>query len=134
MYLRNARLCIHICRCLIIETALQLSTLTGQLLRIQRQVLTTGSRSRNRLETGYIVRAAEFASAYTEAADKAGLLARSDLLHLDPDTEFFSKDLDELTEVHTPVSDVIEYRLCTVSLELDITYLHIQAKLGGNLP
>ena len=133
MHLRNTRLSIHIGSCLIIQTTFELSALTGQLLRIQRQVLTAGRRSRNRLETRYIVRAAEFTSAYTESSDKSGLLSSSDLLHLDTDTEFLGKDLDQLTEIHSSVCDIIKYRLGSVTLELHITDLHLQAKLGSNL-
>ena len=60
-------------------------------------------------------------------------MAGADLLHLDPYPEFFGVDLDELAEIHPAVRYVIENGLCPVSLELHVTYLHVQVQLLGNL-
>ena len=90
-------------------------------------------RSRDRLEARDIVRAAELSSADTETSDESGLLTCSDLLHLNPDAELLCKHLDQLTEVHTAVGDIIEDRLGAVSLELHITDLHLKSELGSDL-
>ena len=42
--------------------------------------------------------------------------------------ESVGKHLDELTEIHTPVGDVIEYRLVAVALVFHIAYFHLQSE------
>ena len=47
--------------------------------------------------------------------------------------EGIGENLDELAEVHTFVSDVIEDSLVAVSLIFYITYFHLQTEIFGNL-
>ena len=61
------------------------------------------------------------------------LLSRTDLFHLNAHMEGIGKNLDELAEVHTFVSDVIEDSLVAVSLIFYITYFHLQSEIFGYL-
>ena len=83
---------------------------------------------------------ASFAAADAQAADQAGFLPCPDLLHLHPDVELLGEILDQLTEVHAAVGDVVEDGLRAVALELHVPDLHLQAQvlvglgLAVNLP
>ena len=101
-------------------------------LLIQGKILDSRRRSGDRLEVGDEPCAAELPSADSDPSDQAGFLPRADLLHLYPDTELFSIDLDELAEVHPAVSDVVEDGFGTVSLKLHITDFHVQPEFCGN--
>ena len=118
---------------LVVETALQFGAHTGKFLRIQRDVLVAcciGAYADEVLHPGS---AAEFSAARTCSTDTACFLSRTDLLHLDAYMEGIGKNLDELAEVHTFVSDVIEDSLVAVSLIFYITYFHLQSEIFGNL-
>ena len=47
--------------------------------------------------------------------------------------ELVSKNLDELTEIHAPVGDVVEYGLGAVALKLHVPDFHVQTELHRNL-
>ena len=47
--------------------------------------------------------------------------------------ESLGKYLDELAEIHTFISDIVEYRLVTVALVLHVANLHLQAQVFGYL-
>ena len=122
---------VHVGRHLVVQAALELAALPRQLLRVQRQVLHTGSRSGNGLELRDIIGAAKFAATDTQTADEPRLLTGADLLHLHADVELFCEVLDELAEVHTAVGNVIEDGLGAVSLEFHIANLHLQAQVSS---
>ncbi len=130
---RNPRLRVYVAGHFIIEAAFELAALPRQFLRIERQILCPRRIGRDGLERRNIIGAAKLAPADSEASDQPRLLARTDLLHLNPDAEFLRKDLDQLTEIHTPVGDIIENRLGTVALELHIPDLHLETQLSRNL-
>ena len=122
-----------ICVSLEIEAAFQLRALSGEFLRIHRQVLNAGRTGADRHKLRHPRRAAEWSATGSDATDSAGLLARADLLHLDADLECVGKNADQLAEVYAFVGDIVENGLCPVALKLDITNLHIQVKIGGYL-
>ena len=80
------------------------------------------------MEISHPGRATQFASTRTRSADTSGLLAGTNLLHLDAHAEGLGIHFDELPEVHTSVGDVIEDGFGTVALILDVAYLHLQPK------
>ncbi len=43
------------------------------------------------------------------------------------------QDLDELAEIHTFISDIVQYRLVAVALVLHVAHLHLQAQVFGYL-
>ena len=65
--------------------------------------------------------------------DATCLLASTDLLHLDAHVEGICEHTDELAEVHTSVSDVVEDRLVAITLIFDVPDLHIEAQRRGDL-
>ena len=122
---------VQICRHLVIEAAFELAALPGQLLRIQGKILRTGGRCSDGLELRDIIGAAQLPAAYAQTTDEAGLLAGANLLHLHADVELFGKILDELTEVHAAIGNVIEDGLGAVALEFHVADFHFQAQVIG---
>ena len=118
---------------LVVETALQFGAHTGKFLRIQRNVLIACCIGANADEVLHPGSAAEFSAARTRSTDAACFLSRTDLFHLNAHMEGIGKNLDELAEVYTFVSDVIEDSLVAVSLIFYITYFHLQSEIFGNL-
>ena len=118
---------------LVVETALQFGAHTGKFLRIQRNVLIACCIGANADEVLHPGSAAEFSAARTRSTDATCFLSRTDLFHLNAHMEGIGKNLDELAEVHTFVSDVIEDSLVAVSLIFYITYFHLQSEIFGNL-
>ena len=129
----QAFLCFHVAVRLVVQAALQFGALSGKFLRIQRDVLEAGGTGGYRYERGHPRGATQLASARTDAADASGFLTGSDLLHLDAHMEGFGKYLDELSEVHTSVGNVVEDCLVAVSLVFHIAYLHIQVEAQSYL-
>ena len=60
-------------------------------------------------------------------------MASTDLFHLDAHVEGICEHADELAEVHTPVSDVVEDRLVAIALIFDVPDLHVEAQRRGDL-
>ena len=118
---------------LVVETALQFGAHTGKFLRIQRDVLVACCIGANADEVLHPGSAAEFSAARTRSTDAACFLSCTDLFHLNAHMEGIGKNLDELAEVHTFVSDVIEDSLVAVSLIFYITYFHLQSEIFGYL-
>ena len=112
---------------LVVETALQFGAHTGKFLRIQRDVLVACCIGADADEVLHPGSAAEFSAARTRSTDAACFLSCTDLFHLNAYMEGIGKNLDELAEVHTFVSDVIEDSLVAVSLIFYITYFHLQS-------
>ena len=102
-------------------------------MRIERQILATCRRRGDGLEIRDIVRTAQLPAADSQAAYQTGLLTCSDLLHLYPDAEFLSENLDKLTEIHTTVRYVIENGLGAVPLEFHVADFHIQTEFHSYL-
>ena len=76
---------------------------------------------------------AQLTSAGTCTADTASLLTGTNLFHLNANMESCCQVLDELTEVHTFVSDIVEDGLVAVTLVLYVANLHLQSQILGNL-
>ena len=55
------------------------------------------------------------------------------MFHFNADTESFGKYLNQLAEVHTLVSNVVENSLVAVALIFHITDFHIQIQVQRNL-
>ena len=115
---------------LIDQTALQFAALTCQLLGVERDLLHTCGIGRNRRERRNPRRAAELATAGTQTADATCLLTRTDLFHLDANTELLGKNLDQLAEIDALVSDVVENSFDLIALILNVANLHIQTHIG----
>ena len=116
-----------------VHTALDLPTLPGELLGIHRDILHASRPRTDRGEARHPRRAAELTTAGANAPDTTSLLTRTYLLHLDAHVEGIGQYTDELAEVHTPISDVVEDCLIAIPLILDIPDLHIQPQRRGNL-
>ena len=116
-----------------VHTALDLPTLPRELLRIHRDILHTGSPRTHRGEGRHPRGAAELTTTRTDTPDATCLLASTDLLHLDAHVEGICEHTDELAEVHTPVSDVVEDRLVAIALIFDVPDLHVEAQRRGDL-
>ena len=77
--------------------------------------------------------AAEFASARPRTAYAAGFLTGTNLLHLDADAERLGIDLNQLSEIDTSVSNIVEDGFASVALVLHVTNLHLELHVLGNL-
>ena len=115
-----------------VEAAFQLGALAGQLLRVEGYVLVTGRPGRDADKVGQPGGAAQRTATWAYAADASGLLARSDLLHLDSHLESLGKHLDELAEVDTLVGYVVEDGLVAVTLVFHIADFHVELEVGGD--
>ncbi len=118
---------------LVHHAALELGTLPGQLLRVERDVLRPGGPGGDARKIGNPRRTAQLAAAGPDAADAPRLLPGTDLLHLDADMEPLGEDLDELAEIDALVGDVIEDGLDFVALVLDVADFHVEPHVGSNL-
>ena len=130
---REGLACLGIDVVLVHHTALELRTLTGQLLGVEREILRAGSTRRDTREGGHPRSAAQLTTTGTQTTDAPCLLTGTNLLHLDADVETLGKDLDQLTEIDTLVGDVVEDGLDFVALILHVANLHIEPHIGGNL-
>ena len=117
---------------LVHEAALQLAALPGQLLRIERDLLTAGRVGGHRNETRDPRRAAQLAAARPEPSDTASFLPGSDLLHLDTDTELLGENLDQFAEIDPFVGDIVENGLDLIALILHVADLHVEFHVGGD--
>ena len=77
--------------------------------------------------------AAQFASARSCSSNASGLLSGTNLFHLDAHVERVSQHLDELSEVHSFVGDIVEDGLVAVALIFHVTNLHLQFQVFCNL-
>ena len=125
--------CLHIVIYLVVEAALQFGAHTSQLLRVERDILVACSIGAHTYEVLHPGSAAELSAARTGTADTASLLTCSNLLHLDTDMEGIGKHLDELAEVHTLISDIVEDSLVAIALILHVADFHLQAQVLGYL-
>ena len=125
--------CLHVSVYLIVDTALQLGTLSRQLLGVHGDILVARRARGDGDEARHPARAAQFATAWADATYPSGLLTSAYLLHLYPDTERLCQHLYELAEVHALVCYIVEDRLVAIALVLNIANLHVQAKGGGYL-
>ena len=115
------------------QAAFELGALPRQLLRVERQLLHACGVGGNARKVGYPRRAAQLASAGSDAAYAAGLLAGADLLHLDAYAEPVGENLYQFAEVDPLVGYVVEYGLDLVALILHVADLHVEAHVGGYL-
>ena len=102
-------------------------------MRVERDLLHTCGIGGNRRERWYPRRAAQLTTTSAQTANATRLLTRTDLLHLDADTELLGKNLDQLAEIDALVSDVVEDCLDLIALILNVADLHIQTHLGSDL-
>ena len=116
-----------------IKATFQFATLSCQLLRIGKDLLGFGGTGRHRLEIGQPGAAAEFPATGPQAAHFAGLLAHTNLFHLDAYMELLRQHLDELTKVHPVFGRIVEDGFGVVALILHVVYLHLQIHLLGDL-
>ena len=112
---------------LVVQAALQLAALAGQLHRVQGQLLVAGGAGGHAAEVGEPGAAAQFAAAVADAPDPAGLLPGADLLHLHLDVEVVGEAAHEVAEVHALLGGVVEDGLGAVALVLHVAQLHVQA-------
>ena len=132
LHARELAACVRVRIVLIDQATLQLTALTCKFLRIERDLLHTCGIGRNRRERGDPRCAAQLTTAGTQTANATRLLTRTDLFHLDTDTELLGKNLDQLAEIDTFVGDVVEYCLDLIALILNVADLHIQTHIGCN--
>ena len=111
---------------LVVETALQLGTHTCQLLWVERDVLETGGIGAYTREVLHPGGTAQLTSARAGSTNTSSLLARTNLLHLDTYVEGYCQVLDELTEIHTLVGDIIEDCLVAIALIFYVANLHVE--------
>ena len=116
-----------------VHAAFQLGALSGQLLGVEREVLEAGGSCGDAGEVLHPGGAAELTATRSEASDASGLLARADLLHLDAHVEGLGQHLDELTEVHTAVGDVVEDGFQPIALIFHVADFHLESQFLGNL-
>src|SRR6185503_13280857 len=115
---------------LVAQAALQASALSRQLGRVETELLLLGHPDRDRLEGAQPGRAAEGAAARAVAAEHLGLVAHTDLPHLDPHAEVRREIAHQLAEVDARVGGVIEDEPRAVEQVLDPGQLHRQAALA----
>ena len=101
----------HVLVHFVVEAAFQFGTLPSQLLRVERNVLETSCTRADAGEIGHPSGTAKFATAWTDTADASSLLACTNLFHFDAYAETFCQHLDELTEIHALICNVVENRL-----------------------
>ena len=118
---------------LVVEAALELGTLACEFLRVRREVLQACSPRTDGREARHPCGAAEFASARPRTAYAAGFLTGTNLLHLDADAERLGIDLNQLPEIDTSVSNIVEDGFASVALVLHVTNLHLELHVLGNL-
>ena len=125
---------LHVGIGLVVHTALQLGTHSGELRWVEREVLKACGIGAYRREVLHPSGAAQFSSARSGASNAPGFLARTNLLHLYPYVEGCCQVLDELAKVHSLVGDIVEDGLVAVALILHVAYLHLQSQPLGYLP
>ena len=84
-------------------------------------------------KVGHPAGAAQRPAARADTSDAPGFLTGTNLLHLDAHLERLGEHLDELTEVHSLIGDVIEYGFIAITLVLNVTDFHIEMEVFGNL-
>ena len=124
---------LHVGVHLIVQTALEFGTLSGEFLRIGSDVLEAGSSGADGTEVLHPRRTTQFSAARTDAADAAGFLTRTNLFHFNADMEGIGKNLDEFAEIDTTVGNVVENGFVAVALILDIADFHLKLKVFGDL-
>ena len=123
----------HILVHLIVHAAFQLGTLAGKFLWIATQVLITGTSRTHAHKVLHPRGTTEFASTGSKTSYATSLLSGTYLFHLYAYMKCLGKHLDELTEVHTSIGNVIEDGLVAVALIFHISYLHFQSQVLGYL-
>ncbi len=118
---------------LVVHAASQFGALSRHLLRVGRQVLQSCGGRVDAVEVAQPRGAAQLASAGSESPYASRLLACPYLLHLDAHVEGCRQVLDQLSEVHASVRDVVEDGLLSVALELHVANLHLQSQILGYL-
>ena len=116
-----------------IDATLQLGTLSGKLLRIERYILISGSARSHRHKVGHPTRATQRTAARTDTANSPCLLACANLFHFDANLKHIGKHLDELAEIDALIGNIIEYGLIAVTLILHVADFHVQMQIFGNL-
>ena len=115
-----------------VDATLELSALACQVLRVQGDILETGSTGSHRYKTRHPCCTAQGPATGSDAADATGFLTGSDLLHLDAYLEDVGKHLDELAEIHTFVGDIVENRLIAIALLLNVSNLHLKSQIDSD--
>ena len=123
----------HIVVHLIIQAAFQFGTHTRQFLRIERDVLKASGTGAHRHEVLHPGGTTEFTSTGSGTANTPCFLARANLFHLNTHMKGVCQHLDQLSEIHTLVGNIIEYGLVAVALIFHITDFHLQIKVLGYL-
>ena len=116
-----------------VDAALEFSTLSSQVLRVERDILETSRAGGNGDKARHPCGATQWTAARAYAADAASLLPSANLFHLYSYLEHVGQHLDQLSEVDTLIGDVIENCLVAIALILDVANLHLQSQIDGNL-
>ena len=116
-----------------VQTAFQFRALSGQFLRVERDVLKTCGGCAYRHEVGHPACATQRTAAGTDAAYAACLLARANLFHLNAHLECVGQHFDELTEVNALIGNVVEYRFVAIALIFNVADFHVELEVFGNL-
>ena len=119
---------------LIVQAAFQFCAHASQFLRIERDVLETGSIGADADKVLHPCGTAELASARSCSANASSLLSRANLFHLNAYMERGCQVLDELAEVHTLVGNIVEDGFVAVALIFHVADFHVQSQVLGNLP
>jgi hypothetical protein len=85
---------------LVVEAALEFSTLTSQFLGIKGNFLVTGSTGGNRHKMRHPGGATQLPAAGPDSTNPAGLLPGTNLLHFYTDLELIGVQLDEFPEIN----------------------------------
>ena len=112
--------CLNVVVDLEIDTALQLSALTCQLLWIERNVLIACGACCHRHKIRHPCGAAQRTATRANATDASSLLACANLLHFHTNLKHFSQHLNQLAEIHTLIGNVVEDSLVAIALILHV--------------
>src|SRR5262249_13349424 len=111
---------------LVLEAALEPSAHTGQARRIQGQTLLTRHLDRHRIEVAQPRRTTQLASARPHPSRDLGLVARTDLFHVDSNPQGVGEIAHQLAKVDSALRDEIKGNLAGVEPVFGGNQLHLQ--------
>ena len=114
---------------LIFQAAHQTAAHTGDLRRIERQVLILRHVDGNRMEILEVRTAAQFTAAAAQTANHLRLIAHADLAQLNAGAEHACEVLDQLAEVHTAVCGEVKQQFVHVKGAFRGDKVHFQTAI-----
>ena len=114
---------------LITQAAHQAAANAANLGRVERQVLLFCHADRDGLKLSAKARATELLAALGIAAHQAGLVAHTDLAHVDANVQRRGQILDELAKIDALLGRKVEHGLLAAKQVLDADRLHLEVEL-----